>query len=74
MYNLSMDRNLYDELLKWKKSPTRKPLILDGARQVGKTFLIKEMFAKKEYHDFAYINFMNAKDKYLSSIFSDTSN
>lgn len=43
-------------LQKWKQKKTRKPLIIRGARQVGKTWLMKE-FAKTEYESFAYINF-----------------
>jgi len=35
-----MKRSLYSDLLKWKKSEKRKPLLLQGARQVGKTYLI----------------------------------
>jgi len=44
---------LYKELVHWKISKNRKPLLLEGARQVGKTYLLKE-FADKEYKDFAY--------------------
>jgi len=51
-----MRRMIYDELLKWKASPQRKPLILYGARQVGKTWLLKE-FGKNEYKDTLYVNF-----------------
>jgi predicted AAA+ superfamily ATPase len=51
-----MKRTLYAELLKWKDSPNRKPLILHGARQVGKTYLVSE-FAENEYSDFIYLNF-----------------
>ena len=43
-----MKRELYNKLIDWKKSPNRKPLILNGARQVGKTWLLTE-FAKNEY-------------------------
>ena len=43
-------------LQKWKQRNTRKPLIIRGARQVGKTWLMKE-FAKTEYENFAYVNF-----------------
>ena len=42
-----MKRSLYESLCSWKKSPNRKPLILQGARQVGKTWLMKE-FGKNE--------------------------
>jgi len=51
-----MRRLIYNELLKWKASPQRKPLILYGARQVGKTWLLKE-FGKNEYKDTLYVNF-----------------
>ena len=43
-----MKRELYNSLIKWKNSPYRKPLVLNGARQVGKTWLLNE-FAKNEY-------------------------
>lgn len=51
-----MKRSLYQELLKWKKNPRRKPLIMRGARQVGKTHLL-ESFGKAEFCRTAYINF-----------------
>lgn len=51
-----MRRIAYKELLEWKASPRRKPLILYGARQVGKTWLLKE-FGKNEYNDTLYVNF-----------------
>lgn len=51
-----MFRNKKEELLKWKDKVDRLPLLLLGARQVGKTFLLKE-FAKENYKDFIYINF-----------------
>lgn len=51
-----MYRYKIEELKKWKKSKDRKPLIIRGARQVGKTWLIKE-FGKQEYQQVAYINF-----------------
>ena len=53
-----MKRNLYNQLVAWKNSPTRKPLILEGARQVGKTWLMKE-FGKNEYEDMVYVNCAN---------------
>ena len=43
-----MKRFIYDELKKWKQSETRKPLMMYGARQVGKTYFIKE-FGEQEY-------------------------
>lgn len=51
-----MKRLLYEELLKWKSSNDRKPLILKGVRQCGKTWLLKE-FGKNNYEDIAYFNF-----------------
>lgn len=51
-----MKRALYDKLLQWKSSPRRKPLILQGARQVGKTWLLQE-FGRNEYDNVAYVNF-----------------
>ncbi|MDR0319976.1 MAG: AAA family ATPase [Treponema sp.] len=51
-----MKRTIYNELLVWKSSSQRKPLILYGARQVGKTWLLKE-FANNEYKDSIYINY-----------------
>lgn len=51
-----MQRDLYQALLQWKNAPTRKPLILQGARQVGKTWLMKE-FGKNEFEQVAYLNF-----------------
>ena len=43
-------------LIKWKNKKNRKPLLLYGARQVGKTYLVKE-FAKEYFKDIVYINF-----------------
>jgi len=51
-----MKRFLVDKLEKWANSPTRKPLVLSGARQVGKTWLLKE-FGRLHYARTAYINF-----------------
>ena len=51
-----MYRKAVEYLKEWKLNPSRKPLIIRGARQVGKTWLMKE-FAKKEYKKWVYINF-----------------
>jgi uncharacterized protein len=51
-----MEREFYKKLLSWKKSNLRKPLVLRGARQVGKTYILLE-FAKNEYDDYIYLNF-----------------
>jgi len=51
-----MYRTAIEKLYKWKESKNRKPLIIEGARQVGKTWLMKE-FGSKAYADTVYINF-----------------
>ena len=51
-----MRRKAIEELYRWKASADRKPLIVQGARQVGKTWLMKE-FAKEAYKKCAYVNF-----------------
>ena len=50
-----MKRALYNSLIEWKNSPFRKPLVVEGARQVGKTWLVKE-FGKNEYENMVYVN------------------
>ena len=51
-----MERFILKELLEWKNSPYRKPLILKGVRQVGKTWILKE-FGRRYYENTAYFNF-----------------
>jgi uncharacterized protein len=51
-----MERALMKKLVEWKDSPVRKPLVLKGARQVGKTWLMKE-FGKQYFKKVAYVNF-----------------
>ena len=53
-----MKRYALDELRKWKNKENRKPLVIMGARQVGKTWLMKE-FGRTEYKKVAYISFYN---------------
>lgn len=55
-----MERIAIEKLIKWKESARRKPLVLEGARQVGKTWLVKE-FARQNYRQLAYVNFENMK-------------
>ena len=50
-----MYREKLEELIKWKKGRVRKPLILQGAKKVGKTYLMKD-FAKNNYKNIIYIN------------------
>lgn len=61
-----MKRDIYLNLLSWKNSPIRKPLVLKGARQTGKTYILKE-FGKSEYSNIHYFNFEENPD--ISSIF-----
>ena len=61
-----MKRKITENLLAWKKSSFRKPLIIYGARQIGKTYTILD-FGKKEYENVVYCNFEN--DKNLQMIF-----
>lgn len=53
-----MDRFLMADLKRWKDSPYRKPLILNGARRVGKTWLLKE-FARTCFDSVAYVSLDN---------------
>lgn len=61
-----MKRTLYNQLVEWKNKSTRKPLILEGARQVGKTWLMKE-FGKKEFENMVYVNC--ADEEFAKSLF-----
>lgn len=63
-----MKRNIYSNLLEWKNRDKRKPLIVLGQRQIGKTYIIKK-FAQEEYPNFVYINFLEFSDHKL--IFKD---
>ena len=56
-----MEREIIKELIKWKNSENRKPLIVHGARQVGKTYIIKE-FGKQYYENVIYVNFETNKE------------
>ena len=51
-----MKRSLYQQLVDWKSGADRKPLLLQGGRQVGKTYVIRE-FGRREYADTAYLDF-----------------
>lgn len=61
-----MERALIQKLVDWKNNPARKPLILKGVRQCGKTYLLKE-FGKRYYEDTAYFNFEETEA--LKSVF-----
>jgi predicted AAA+ superfamily ATPase len=64
-----MYRKVFEELQAWKDSSRRKPLVLKGARQVGKTWLMNE-FARQSYEDSVYISF--DKDADAVKIFDET--
>ncbi|MDG6452823.1 ATP-binding protein [Glaesserella parasuis] len=53
-----MQRDILDKLIQWKTKPNRKPLIIQGARQVGKTWVMKH-FGEQAFEQVAYINFDN---------------
>lgn len=63
-----MERTAISELYEWKKHPDRKPLIVRGARQVGKTWLILD-FAGKAYNKYVYVNF--EEDDVLNHVFEN---
>lgn len=62
-----MQRDLYSRLLDWKEKKDRKPLVLKGARQVGKTYIVNQ-FGKKEFDDCVILNC--DKDERVAGIFS----
>lgn len=62
-----MKRQLYQQLISWKNSSRRKPLLLQGARQVGKTYLVNA-FGKKEFKHYIYLNLEQSPD--LRSLFT----
>lgn len=68
---MHLKRNAISELIRWKDSAERKPMVLKGARQVGKTWLMKE-FGQNYYDSFVYFNF-DEEDE-LKSIFETNKN
>lgn len=66
-----MERTKLQELKKWYANKRRKPLVIWGARQVGKTYLVKDLFAEKEFKDYVYIDLK--KDGDARDFFSTTS-
>lgn len=66
---MKMYRKIMKKLVGWKNASDRKPLILRGARQVGKTYIIKQ-FGKENYDGVAYFNFDHDKDLY--NLFENT--
>lgn len=66
-----MKRSIYTQLLDWKESPRRKPLMLYGARQVGKTYILKK-FGQEEFENMVYINCY--KNPAVETLFSEDKN
>jgi len=66
-----MERFAIDRLIEWKNSPKRKPLVLRGARQVGKTWIMKE-FGRSHFDNFVYFNFDESEE--LKQLFETTKN
>jgi predicted AAA+ superfamily ATPase len=70
-----MERQILNDLISWSQSPSKKPLVLKGARQVGKTWALLEfgkLYYEKKGYTCHYIDFRNSKD--LFSIFEETNN
>jgi len=63
-----MERTLYRKLLDWKEAPDRQPLVLHGARQVGKTWLLKE-FGRTQFESCVYVNC--DREPFASTLFAD---
>lgn len=66
-----MERKAFSKLMEWKDNPGRKPLVIRGARQVGKTWLMKE-FGQRCYDSYVYFNFDEEEE--LKSIFAANKN
>ena len=66
-----MKRDIYAKLLEWKSSSRRKPLLLQGARQTGKTYILKE-FGRNEYENTIYCNY--EEDTNLDGLFQRSLN
>ena len=64
-----MERELIKKLRKWKESKNRKPLIIHGARQVGKTYIVTE-FGRENYNNMVYVNF--EQDEKIIPYFEDS--
>ena len=63
-----MKRDAMQKLVEWKERPNRKPLIIKGARQVGKTWLMKE-FGRMYFSKVAYVTFYN--NQLMKRVFED---
>ena len=68
---INIKRKAFESLVSWKEDVNRKPLVIKGARQVGKTWLMEE-FGKREYENYVYFSFDEEEE--LSSIFQRNKN
>lgn len=66
-----MKRNAMQDLVQWKNDEERRPMVLKGARQVGKTWIMKE-FGRQYYESYVYFNFDEEEE--LKSIFETNKN
>lgn len=66
-----MKRKIYQELINWKNTNIQKPLMVIGARQIGKTYIINE-FCKKEFENYVYINLLEHSE--IIKIFKENIN
>ncbi|MCI6266951.1 MAG: AAA family ATPase, partial [Erysipelotrichaceae bacterium] len=66
-----MQRKFFEELMNWKEQNVETPLMVVGARQIGKTYII-DKFCKENYKDYIYINLMDNKD--IIEIFQENIN
>ena len=66
---MQIERDAFEQLREWKQNPHRKPLLLQGARQIGKTWLMRE-FGKREFEYVAEFNFDETPE--LSNLFNQT--
>ena len=66
-----MKRNAMQDLVQWKNDEERKPMVLKGARQVGKTWIMKE-FGRQYYESYVYFNLDEEEE--LKSIFETNKN
>ena len=65
----AMDRLLYDDLLAWKRARARKPVLIDGARQTGKTYLVERLFGARQFRRIHKLDFNLAPR--MASVFAD---
>ena len=65
-----MERTAYQSLLDWKHLSNRKPILLDGARQTGKTYLVERLFGEREFRQVHKLDFL--ENPRLSDVFADT--